>query len=178
MECVLNDIIDTFGTRAYRIFFNDDMESAPPAPPATSVPAQSCAGNITRGCNAVFNPSFEDLRGMDVPDGIWILSGNDTDAAVLADSRDSVHGQRSLRVHTPESGNGTQIVMYPVEAATTYMPNTSWTLSVWARGVGTPDPVSGEVVAPRFRLGVDYSYEYPWTEPCPPDFRGPTFVSI
>ena len=46
-----------------------------------------------------------------------------------------------------------------VEAATTYLPNTSWTLSMWARGVGNPDPVSGEVLPPRFRLGVDYSYE-------------------
>ena len=115
---------------------------------------------------------------MDVPDGLWILSGNDTDSAVLADSRDSVHGDRSLRVHTAEPGNGTEIVMYPVEAATTYMPNTSWALSIWARGVGVPDPVSGEVVPPRFRLGVDYSYEYPWTQPCPPDFHGPSYVSF
>eukprot|EP01047_Picozoa_sp_COSAG01_P012419 COSAG01_NODE_560_length_15462_cov_18.361192_4_plen_143_part_00 len=116
-QCVLHDIIDTFGTRAYRIFFdeddddddddddeeedeeeqqqqqqqqgNDKQEAQGPAPPPSSVPAQPCAGNITPGCNAVFNPSFEDCRGMDVPDGIWILSGNDTDAAVLADSRDS-----------------------------------------------------------------------------------------
>eukprot|EP01047_Picozoa_sp_COSAG01_P012420 COSAG01_NODE_560_length_15462_cov_18.361192_5_plen_79_part_00 len=69
-----------------------------------------------------------------------------------------MHGERSLRVHTASYGSGTEIVMYPVEAATTYMPNTSWSLSVWARGVGSTDPRSGEVRPPRFRLGVDYSY--------------------
>ena len=43
------------------------------------------------------------------------MSGNDTDAAVLSDSRDSIHGERSLRVHTAEAGNGTEIVIYPGE---------------------------------------------------------------
>ena len=73
-ECVLTDIIDTFGTRAYRLVFDSDSSGPLHVPPPASAPVASvvapppCAGNVTRGCNAVFNPSFEDLRGMDVPD--------------------------------------------------------------------------------------------------------------
>ena len=58
------------------------------------------------------------------------------DAAYFVESRDSVHGLHSLRVHTVETGHGLVFTHsmcpregFPLQAGAKY------TLSVWARGI-------------------------------------------
>ena len=57
----------------------------------------------------LLNPSFE-LTGGGVgggmPDGFYGTVKGDAAAAAFSDSRDSVHGLHSLRIHTPSAGNG------------------------------------------------------------------------
>ena len=146
---VLRDWVDAMGTRAYRL-----------RPSTATEPTISPNRN-----NLLFNPSFENSATTDFPDAFAVMVGNDSEAAVFVDSRDSVHGLHSLRLHTPANGGALQVITYPVEAATTFPPfGRNYSLSLWARGVG----LNG--VAPKLRFGCPYYDWYPWQTsgvPCP-----------
>jgi len=66
-----------------------------------------------------------------------------------------VHGLRSVRLHTPAAGKGLMFIAYPVEAATLH-PGRSFSLSLWARGVGL------QGAQPRLRFGCPYYLSYGW----------------
>eukprot|EP01047_Picozoa_sp_COSAG01_P023470 COSAG01_NODE_1421_length_10362_cov_10.007113_2_plen_735_part_00 len=160
---LLKDMVTALGTNAYRIFITTNIKKKPPA--LTQV-------NPT---NVLFNPSFEysgssraepadNIAGGNAfPDGFWTMVGNDTDAAIFVDNRDSVDGLRCVRLHTPTNHTGLMLVAFPIEAATSHntpglQPGQKWTLSVWARApavtVGQRPPV--------LRFGAPYYYYYSW----------------
>ena len=84
----------------------------------------------------LLNPSFE-LTGGGVgggmPDGFYGTVKGDAAAAAFSDSRDSVHGLHSLRIHTPSAGNG-QLFSHFMCPASLMRPDTEYELAVWARG--------------------------------------------
>ena len=159
---VFSDSVDAMSTRAYR------LSKAAPAVPA--VKETLVAPNPK---NLILNPSFEDCANAEFPDGFSANVGRDPEAAVFVDSRDSVHGLHSLRLHTPSDGSGLQILAYPVESAYALL-NTTFKLSLWARGVGVA------AVPPRLRFGVPYYDFLPWAKPVPctaePPLKGPSAI--
>jgi hypothetical protein len=159
---LLKDMVEALGTKAYRIFLTADSGAHPPL--ARVNPA-----------NVLLNPSFEYSGGSGgeldkniaggnaFPDGFWTMVGNDTDAAIFVDNRDSVDGLRSVRIHTPANHTGLMLVAFPIEAATYHgtpglQPGQKWTLSVWARA---PAVAVGQR-APVLRFGAPYYYFYSW----------------
>jgi hypothetical protein len=91
---VLTDWIDASGTRAYRL--------TPQVPHKAALPWTDGPDVTPNPKNILFNPSFEHAGGGvggGIPDGFWSVVQNDTGAAAFSDSRDSVHGLHSLRIH-------------------------------------------------------------------------------
>jgi hypothetical protein len=146
----LTDSVDAKGTRAYRLA-------------TKNVSSHGVDDRVTKiahpnPANLLLNPSFEESANWDFPDGFSVLVGKDREAAIFLDSRDSVHGMHSLRLHTPTDGGALQVVAYPIEAATLVPPfGKNYTLSLWARGV-SPNGSAG----PTLRFGVPYYDIYPW----------------
>ena len=98
------------------------------------------------------------------PDGFWTMVGNDTDASIFVDNRDSVEGLRSIRIHTPVDHRGLMLLAFPLEVATYYATpglkaGKKWTLSVWARA---PAGITSEHKAPTLRFGAPYYDFYSW----------------
>ena len=154
---VFTDSVDAMSTRAYRL-------------EKTKVTTDQALAAGSRGPglriepnpkNLLLNPSFEACANSEFPDGFSANVGRDPEAAVFVDSRDSVHGLHSLRLHTPSNGAGLQVLAFPPEAAYDKV-NTTFHLSLWARGVGV-DPA----FAPTLRFGVPYYDFLPWSEPVP-----------
>ena len=144
---VIVDWIDALGTRAYRVGLSR------PVPTEARVSPH----------NVLSNPSFElsgssavGAGGSMFPDGYWTVVGNDTSAAAFAETRDSVHGMRSLRIVTPADHHGIMVIAYPVEAATQH-PGKKFTLSLWSRGVGVNDGPQ-----PVLRFGCPYYLTSSW----------------
>eukprot|EP01052_Picozoa_sp_SAG31_P031923 SAG31_NODE_3442_length_4265_cov_3.475516_1_plen_1132_part_00 len=142
----LQDIVDGFSTRAYRL--EVELKSAFVAQTWPRVHPN----------NTVFNPSFEQaIGGGGTPDGINILVGNDVDAAILMDPRDSVDGLHCLRMHSPTGPDGLFVWTYGggggTESATWYHPGHNYTLSVWARAVANGGKEKKSL--PQLKLGID-----------------------
>ena len=134
---VMMDTVDALGTRAYRLSVRIPPETGAHGPSPQIDPL-----------NLLSNPSFENaVGGGGVPDDFWATtryrqanntaSHRDDDASFFQDSRDSVHGLHSLRIHTVDEGRGLVFthamcpnIGFPLNASTQY------TLSVWARGIG------------------------------------------
>ena len=106
-DCVISDSVDAMGTRAYRLtkaVGTDESVAADrrriPQPPRPKPSTE----------NVLLNPSFESSANAEFPDGYSLSIGRDPEAAVFVDSRDSVHGLHSLRLHTPADGAGLQVI--------------------------------------------------------------------
>ncbi|MBI3920445.1 MAG: hypothetical protein HY318_03415, partial [Armatimonadetes bacterium] len=112
---VIDDMIEGFGTRAYRV---PSGEQQPPR--ATVNPA-----------NLTVNPSFEEFANTGTPDGCYVGVGKDIGASLFIDSRLSVHGGHSLRVCTPAEDQGVGIIPFPIQVST----GKRYRLSLWARGM-------------------------------------------
>ncbi len=109
-----SDVIDAFGTRAYRIQLQP--------PPADRVELDP--GNL------IVNPSFEESHNVGTPDGSYLGVGEDPSASWFVDPRLSVHGRCSLRLTTPAEGQGVHISPFPIPLE----PGKRYRLCVWARG--------------------------------------------
>ena len=153
-----SDVLDAYGTRAYRIELVEASGDSGVARAATTKA-------IVNPLNVLHNPSFEAAADPDVPDGFQIIAANDSDASFALESRDSVHGRRSLRMNTPTDGQGMMAVAMPTtviahtgKPSAFYNTSVPWTLSVWAKGL----PVKKGEPGPRFQVGVLYWSEFAW----------------
>lgn len=108
----LHDLVDAYGTRAYRIEL---------APIPDRVP-------LAKG-NLIVNPSFEEAHNVGTPDGAYTGYGTDAGASWFVDPRLSVHGRQCLRLRTPVEGQGVNVALFPVTLAN----NTRYRLSFWAK---------------------------------------------
>lgn len=114
-EGVLVDVIDGFGTRAYRI----------PVGPEPRPLAELLPGNLTE------NPSWEACANVGTPDGCYVGVGKDVGASLFVDPRLAVHGRHSLRVTTPAEGEGVSILPFPLSV----QGGRRYRLSIWAKGL-------------------------------------------
>ena len=129
----ITDWVDALGTRVYRIASVQKDGQQPQPDPR----------------NVLMNPSFEEsggpytlAGGNAFPDGYWTTVGNDTQATIASETRDSVHGLTSLRIHTPADHGGMMVMGFPPEAATMH-PGLNWTLSLWAKALAVGSEVAG-----------------------------------
>ena len=120
----LQDMIDGFGTRVYRI----PIEA--PAEPVGISPD-----------NLTVNPGFEDAANVGTPDGCYVSAGPDPGASVFVDPRVAYHGAHSLRLRTPTQGAGVTIMPFPVALEK----GRRYAVSIWAKG---------QMPGLRFRLGL------------------------
>ena len=171
---VLVDSVDAMSTRAYRL---TKAKAKAAEDQSASLPSSTSGGVgriiVPNPKNLLLNPSFEACANPEFPDGFSANIGRDPEAAVFIDSRDSVYGLHSLRLHTPSDGAGLQVLAFPPEAAYNKL-NTTFALSLWARGVGV-DPAK----PPMLRFGVPYYDFLPWSDPVPctispPPHKGPS----
>ncbi len=107
----LEDVIDGLGTRIY--ILNLGLESNP----------------IKSSTATVVNSSFEDNVSPGTPAGCYIYNGGDRGASALVDARTAYHGDRSLRLTTPEEGKGLTLAFFPVHLRG----GQTVRLSIWAR---------------------------------------------
>jgi hypothetical protein len=114
-EGVIEDVIDGFGTRVYRVRAGDA-----PKPLAEVSPD-----------NLAVNPSFEDAANAGTPDGCYVSVGKDPGASLFVDPRLAVHGTHALRVTCPAEGQGLSVQPFPVRV----MAGQRYRLSIWARGL-------------------------------------------
>ncbi len=115
----LEDLIDGFGTRVYRI----------------PLAAEDPAAGIAQG-NLVVNPSFEDQHVPGSPDGYYLGGDPAPGASVRIESRFAYHGRHCLRVVTPADG-GYTLRPFPLTLAQ----GKRYRLSLWARSLAGPVPV-------------------------------------
>ena len=172
---MLTDSVGAMSTRAYRLVVANEPAALKHGyqtvlPSSAGIDRLPVAPNPK---NLLMNPSFEACANSEFPDGFTANIGRDPEAAIFVDSRDSVHGLHSLRLHTPSDGAGLQVLAYPVEPAYDKL-NTTFQLSLWARGVGL-DPAK----PPSLRFGVPYYDFLPWRDPVactvgPPPYKGPS----
>ncbi|NUP99212.1 MAG: hypothetical protein HUU35_05060, partial [Armatimonadetes bacterium] len=112
-EGVVSDLIDAFGSRAYRL----------PLAPGDS------AGLLPR--NLSRNASFEEQHVTGSPDGYYLGGQPDAGAQVRVDSRLAVHGRHSLRVVVPAEGKGYNLSPFPIRLRE----GQEYEISVHARGL-------------------------------------------
>ena len=122
----LNDMIDAFGTRVYRLQIAAGPEDRVKMDPK----------------NLTVNGSFEEAHNVGTPDGSYLSFGGDQAASWFADPREAVHGRQSLRLRTPTEGEGIRVMPFPVQLS----PGKQYRLSIWARG---------EYEGQRFFLALD-----------------------
>jgi hypothetical protein len=117
-EGTWNDMIEAFGTRAYRITLPDAAKN----PDKTLLSSQ----------NLSVNPSFENNPMAGTPEGFYIGLGADRGATVTTDTRQSAHGLTSLRLNTPRAKSGLDLAFYPIDM----QKGKSYVASIWAKGDG------------------------------------------
>jgi hypothetical protein len=110
-----SDVIDGFGTRAYRL-----QVDPPPDDQVTLDPS-----------NLVVNPSFEQAHNVGTPDGSYLSVGEDTAASWHVDPRLAVHGRQSLRLTTPTEDQGLGVRPFPIRLE----PGKRYRIAVWAQGM-------------------------------------------
>lgn len=110
----IEEFIDAFGTRAYRIPLREEDPQA----------------GLAEG-NLITNPSFEQQYNVGTPDGYYISAGSDPAAAVHVETRLAYHGRHCLRMTTPLDGQGISLAPFPfpVREGATYR------LTFWARSL-------------------------------------------
>jgi hypothetical protein len=121
-EGVIEDLIDTYGTRVYQF-------RIAPASPSQATPAKE---------NALRNGSFESTPSAGVPAACYVKVGRGQGMSYFIDSRLAVHGRNSLRVHVPDTENVFSMNPFNMKIKKAQ----AFRLSVWARG--KPMPAIGE----------------------------------
>jgi hypothetical protein len=122
----LRDMIDAFGTRAYRL-------QVSPAPADRVKLADT---------NLIFNGSFEEAHNVATPDGSYLGQPADLASSWFVDPRLAVQGRQSLRLRVPVEGKGISVLPFPIQLT----PGKRYRMSVWARG---------ERAGQRFSLSLD-----------------------
>ena len=121
-EGVIEDLIDTYGTRVYQF-------RIAPASPGRATPDK---GNVLR------NGSFESTPSAGVPAACYVRVGLGQGMSYFIDPRLAMHGQNSLRVHVPDRENVFGMNPFNMKIKK----GQAFRLSVWARG--KPMPALGE----------------------------------
>jgi len=116
---LLEDLIDGFGTRVYRI----PLQIEDPG-------AGIAAGNL------VVNPSFEDQHVPGSPDGYYLGGSPAPGASVRIESRFAHHGRHCLKVVSPPDG-GYTLRPFPL----TLVKDKTYRVSIWARSLAGEVPV-------------------------------------
>lgn len=93
----LDDLIDGYGTRAYRLYLGD------PPPLAADEP-----GNLVR------NASLEQWANVGTPDAYYMGRGSDPAASARVDRAHVADGRHSLRLVTPVDGGGMTMRPFPI----------------------------------------------------------------
>ncbi|MCC6442848.1 MAG: hypothetical protein IT210_05250 [Armatimonadetes bacterium] len=143
---VVEDIIDAFGTRAYRFPM---LASGLPWKESLKVASK----------NLTANSSFEQSANAGTPDGCYVYVGTDKGASLFVDPRMAAHGLHSLRITCPAEGQGLSLSPFPIqlEAGKRYR------LSIRARGES--DGLRFHITLPGLdREDQDYTLTTEWKE--------------
>lgn len=111
----IDDVIDAYGTRVYRIRYRMPVSRGPGVHPK----------------NLVKDPGFEDITGPGIPAACYAVAGNDQGATYFIDSRVAVRGEHALRLNTPAGGDGVSLSFHQLRIE----PGQSYTMSVQARAL-------------------------------------------
>ncbi|MCD4725695.1 MAG: chitobiase/beta-hexosaminidase C-terminal domain-containing protein [Bacteroidales bacterium] len=111
----VEDIINAFGTRVYKIKYKMGIYKGPKL----------------HYKNIIKDPSFEDITATGVPASCYARPQNDRGATYFIDSRTSVRGNHSLRLTTPTSNEGMSLSFYRLRIE----PGQSYTMSVQAKAI-------------------------------------------
>lgn len=111
---VIKDLIPSYGVQIYQWS-------------QTRVPAS--IWNIVEK-NLIRDPSFEQSEAAGIPAACYLRAAQDKGATCSLDPRNRVHGNYSLKIHTPIAEKGLKVSFFPIALET----NQSYTLSVWAKG--------------------------------------------
>ncbi len=113
------DIIDGYGTRAYKIDMRHKTD-------------QSLF--ISKN-NLSIDPGFEDDSSAGIPASCSVKPGQDKGSTFFTDPRISFEGDYSLRLNTPDEGMGAQLSFYSLGLS----PEISYSCSVMAKSGSTPN---------------------------------------
>lgn len=115
---VLSDMIDGFGTRVYKI----SLKKSSPA-------------SVEKQENMMIDPGFEYLPVPGVPSACYAHVGKDRGSTYFVDSRVFHSGEHSLRLVTPENGEGVLLSFFPsyLEYGHTYH------FTIWAKAAPRED---------------------------------------
>jgi hypothetical protein len=111
----VEDLIDTYGTRLYKIRLKTARSSGPKVHPK----------------NIFDDESFEDDTGLGIPASCYASPGGDKGATYFTDTRTTARGERSLRMTTPSEGKGMRLSFYPERVE----PMQSYSLSIQAKAL-------------------------------------------
>ncbi|MCK5820389.1 MAG: hypothetical protein KAH17_00820 [Bacteroidales bacterium] len=106
----IQDIIDGYGTRVYRISGHNDA-------------TKTYAGNLIQ------DSGFENAISPGVPAACYASVGRDKGATYFLDTSDPYEGRHSLRMVSPADNQGVMLSLFPVRLNS----GTGYTLSIWAR---------------------------------------------
>ncbi len=110
---VVRDMIDAYGTRAYRI-------------PIGPMPAEDLTVDPR---NLIVNPSFEENPNTGAPEGCYANIGAARGVTYFTDSRVARHGGHSVRLAVPEEGQRVCLDLYPAPVTQ----GKTYRFSVWAK---------------------------------------------
>ncbi|MCK4569620.1 MAG: chitobiase/beta-hexosaminidase C-terminal domain-containing protein [Bacteroidales bacterium] len=111
----VEDIIDAYGTRVYRIRYMMTKSKGP----------------RVHTKNLIKDPSFENITGLGIPASCYARPQGDKGATYFIDSRISARGAHSLRMTTPTDGEGISLSFYRLRIE----PGHSYTMSVQAKAI-------------------------------------------
>ena len=106
----INDIIDGYGRRVYRLSGYHDS-------------SKNMSGNL------ILDSGFEDITSPGIPSACYAAVGSDKGANCFLDTRVTYEGRHSLRMTTPQKNKGMSLSFFPVRMRS----GSGYTLSVWAR---------------------------------------------
>ncbi|MDP8232737.1 MAG: hypothetical protein P9L91_08735, partial [Candidatus Zophobacter franzmannii] len=113
---VINDYIDNYGVRIYRIYYANHPHYLP------------------NHDERIINPSFERNFAAGIPSGCYANVGEGRGLTYFIDPRTSVTGHNSLRMHTSKDVDSFNFALYPVKVEQ----QVDYTLSVSARSAPKP----------------------------------------
>ncbi len=136
---MINDMIDGFGSRVYKIPLKKEQDNFQAIHPE----------------NMFYNSGFEEFHSPGLVSGVYARNHGAKGATYFLDSRVAFEGSHSIRLVTPEDKKGVGLSFYPFTAKVGY----SVSLSVWAKAK-KEDP-DWEPFEPNFlkRL-IEYSFGY------------------
>jgi hypothetical protein len=135
VDGVLEDMIDGYGTRVYRIDTRlkpDQVKGFQPG-------------------NLAVDPGFEDLSNVGVPAACYAYNGYDPGSTYFIDSRRHYQGEHSLRMNNPLEKPGNRLSFYGLELDK----KKSYTVSIMAMAGLSPNKSGGKKGGPvKFRLAL------------------------